>query len=132
MQQFYDVYLNDRRIGQVSVSRQGLYYIFACIATLPQEGSYRLWAETNDKRVDLGILVPGHGCFELAKRVPVKQFTTDQISFVLRKNEDNSVENWVQIDPGVPFPYIRLLENAQLKYCDGKPGAILKSSTTEE
>ena len=130
MQELYDICFRDAKIGQVRVSKQGLYYVFRCMVTLPQQGSYRLWAETKDKAIDFGLFVPGNGCFELTKRVPVKNFASDHISFVLRDNEEKSMENWVPIDPNTPFAYITLLENARLKHRDGIPGAVLQKGTT--
>ena len=123
MQQLYNLNLGEDSVGQVSVLKQGLYYVFKCIAVLPQKDSFRLWVEMKDHSVDLGLLVPASGCFELTKRMSIKSFTTEPMRFYLRQNKDHEI--WLPIEPDVPFANIAVLGNARLKYRDGKPGVVV-------
>lgn len=75
--------LNGKPIGQVNISRQGLYYVFHCRCRLPENQNVRLLARCGEKEEDLGVLVPMDGGFGLDTRRPVKRLGEGSVTFAL-------------------------------------------------
>lgn len=113
--------LNGKPIGQVNISRQGLYYVFHCRCRLPEDQNVRLLAQCGEKEENLGVLVPMDGGFGLDTRRPVKRLGEGPITFVLAGK--TRPPRFAPIRPEEPFAYLQRLKDAYLEIQNGQPGA---------
>lgn len=113
--------LNGKPIGQVNISRQGLYYVFHCRCRLPENQNVRLLARCGEKEEDLGVLVPMDGGFGLDTRRPVKRLGEGTVTFALAGKP--RPPRFAPICPEEPFAYLQRLKDAYLEIRDGQPGA---------
>jgi len=79
----YDITFNTSPVGTAQMEKQGLYYLFSCRCSLPDEGLYRIHVVYGDKREDLGICVPMDGVFGMDKKISAKKLGEGTPSFEL-------------------------------------------------
>lgn len=125
MQEQYEVYLGQDKIGRVQVSREGLYYRFHCRCSLSGDVMFRLEAKNEKESVDLGIVVPADGQFGLDKRLPVKQFPEEDYRFEVQPHRKKLEGKFVPIYPEEPFAYLSKLEDAHMEIREDQPGIVL-------
>lgn len=126
MEGIYGVYLGKQLSGKVQVTRQGLYYKFACRCQLTGDVVYRLEVTSGNSRENLGILVPMDGGFGLDTKVPVKRFQEGETGFQLLPKHEKSSGTFVAIYPEEPFAYISRLKSAFLVKQNGRMGILLQ------
>ena len=114
----YTVIQNDAPVGQVQLAKEGLYYVIQCQVNLAKPGTYRLWAQTGEHSLDLGICVPYGGCFGLQTRIPAKKINPNQLRFLLK---DSSKIQCIPVFEDQPFSCIQLLEKGKLCMKEGTP-----------
>ncbi len=119
----YDVCLEDQPVGQVRVTKQGLYYCFECTAKLSGAMPYRLRVMTDTEVYDLGILIPVEKVFGISTKVPIKRFQNQSFSFALTENKPVKKGLFVPIRSEESFAYLQRLEQAYLEFRQGQPGA---------
>ena len=122
MEECYEVYLENRPVGKVQLSRQGLYCRVICRCQLPDCHVYRLYIISHDKKENLGVVVPEGDGFLLDKKIPLKRLGADDLRFVLSSGLDSHSGKFVPICPEEPFLYIDRLKNAFLESENGKLG----------
>ena len=83
MESQYPVTWAGKAVGEVTVTRQGLYYLFVCRAQLPAGSRCRLYACGESEPRDLGLLIPGGSGYELQTRVPAKYFEAGEYRFCM-------------------------------------------------
>jgi hypothetical protein len=101
----YSVAMNGQDIGTVSMVRKGLYVEIECACSYPQREFQRLYMVFDDKKLDLGILIPKGEEYVIRKKIPVKYLGNGSVSFRIEpaagcKNE------LVELFPDKPFPYV--------------------------
>ena len=128
MKTFYTVTQKGKSCGKVSVTRQGLYFLFHCRCKPEGREICRLLLICGDQQHSLGIPVPTGDCFEITTRLPVRQFGTGEwcFSLVSRQNEFASV--FVPISPEEPFAYIARLKDSFLVHQNGQPGIFTEKT----
>lgn len=126
MEGTYDVLVSGRPVGQVHVTRQGLYYRFRCCCQLPEEGVCKLRIVCNGKEENLGVLVPTGCGFGLETKVPVKRLGEGKPSFRVVPNRARLSENFIPIYPEEPFSYIERLKDAYLVRKNGQLGLAIR------
>lgn len=109
MYQVYGVTYQNNAVGSVTVSREGLYYIFNCSVNLPKAEIYKLILCRESERIDLGVLIPANNRFELQKRLPIKQVGKDDFHFEVTSKQ----ESYIPVNEGQPFEYISQLSHAR-------------------
>lgn len=120
----YSVFQNEKVIGEVDVSRQGLYYRFFCRCNYHGDNFCRLMIQLGDTEVSLGIMVPEGPEFILEKRLPVKKFGMETPVFYIPYPKDPSPEGmFVPISKDEPFLWLTKLRKAFLIHHDGRVGA---------
>ena len=124
MEGTYDVLLGGQLMGTATVSKQGLYWLFACRCKLSGEVMYQLVLQLGQSHV-LGILVPEGDEFILRTRLPIKQLEQGTPRFLLKPRHAPMNGRFVPVDPGQPFAYLRRLERAHLCRKDGQVGLQL-------
>ena len=124
MEGYYDVTLNDKTVGQVTVTKEGLYYQFSCSVMLPENSRYRLLACCEQGIVDLGLCIP-----TLLMKIPIKRFKKGKYDFILSEKKQNG---GVPVDKNQPFPHLNMLPKARFYTDNGKAFIVFnpKSSGT--
>lgn len=113
----YKVRYNGETVGDVEVSREGLYYRIRCICRLNGDKIYRLTLSD----MNLGILVPEHGEFYLNVKRPVKHCLFNRPDFSIA----DSSNNWQPVSRDKPFCFLQSMDTARLQIRDGVPGILL-------
>lgn len=120
-----DVIWSDKKVGEISVEKIGLYHLIKCRCQLPYGPIYRLSAIADNKAVDLGILVPQNGLFQLMKRLPVKSLGEDRHSFYITDGSAKREGDFVPIDPNKPFANLAEISNSRFTVRNGTAGVSL-------
>ena len=123
----FEAFLAGRPVGKVQVIRQGLYCRVICRCMLPKEGVYSLYALQDNRRENLGVVIPEGDGFWLDKNVAAKRLGEGKLQFVLSSGVQHLSGQFVQISPEEPFLYIDRLKNAFLESENGKNGIRIKT-----
>ena len=110
------VMLGEQPVGQVKVSKEGLYYKFTCTVQLDQGSWYHLIAHSEGECIDLGLCVPHNNLFTVCTRMPAKRFQYAKYDFIL---SDESEKVLVKIHNRQPFSYIQNLSASRFLKKDG-------------
>ena len=127
MEGTYRVYFGGKEIGDVTVSREGLYYRFYCRCVLTGDIVCRLTVSCGEERVNLGILIPEGEGFQLNTRIPRKRFRQGKPVFEALPNQAAVSGQFIPIKPEEPFAYIARLKDAFLVRQNGQLGAMIPS-----
>ena len=119
----YEVTFGNKTVGKVQVLQQGLYVRVICRCMIPGDQICKLYAVFDDKKENLGVLIPEGSGFLLDKRIPAKRLQKGDIRFVLSAGTQlpRSGE-FIPIYPEEPFRYIDRLKTAFLETQHGKVG----------
>lgn len=127
----YAVYLGDKPVGKLNITKEGLYYRIVCHCQVPENAVYRLYAITSKGRENLGVVIPeGAGC-TLARKISVKQLR-DVSTFILSTGSKNESGKFIPICPEEPFSYISQLESAFLEVRGSQTGLLIKEKSGAE
>lgn len=111
--------------GHVAVSREGLYYRFQCRVKLPANRICRLQLCGDHDRIDLGILIPVNGLYELDKKIPAKYLKDE--SFTFKLIDKQSKDKFIPIFENKPFSHICQIHNGCFCVRDGIPGILIRN-----
>ncbi len=125
MESCYPVYWNGEKTGEVTVTKQGLYYAFSCRVQLPKETRCRLYAYTEENSRDLGLCVPSGNCFVLHTRVPAKYFEVGEYHFSLNQP---TVGEFIPVRKDRPFPALDRLEYGKFAIRGSEPGIVFPAT----
>ena len=115
----YDVYLEDRIVGAVELSRSDLYYEVKCRCDLAS-GIYRLIDNCDAGCVSIGICILDHKSLMLQRMVPVKKLGFGGHNFYLTPTIIDS-ERCEELVEDAPFNGVSQLRKAQFIMKDGIP-----------
>ena len=119
----YAVLLNGKQVGEVCVSKQGLYYRFQCTCQLQDDAVCRLMVRLKDGRENIGVMIPEGNRVQLDRKLPVKRFPGGSEEFyILRQGERQDKGLFVPISSDEPFEYLPKLKDAFLTSQNGKIG----------
>ena len=121
-----EVYLGAESIGTAQVEKQGLTYCIHIRCRLSGEVVYKVILQCGDREVDLGILVPENGWFQLKSRVNTKQLGTGELSFYAVPRHVATDGMFVPVSADEPFKYLSRLENAFMSQSKGRIGVMLE------
>ena len=114
----YHIYLGQDKAGEVTVKREGLYYLFQCRCRLPSMPIYCAVLQNGNAQFNLGVCVPDGNIFRTNKRIPAKLLEKPEFSFFLIEKQKNPTKV-VPVDPEKPFRYLEELENAYFGRSNG-------------
>ena len=120
-----EIYLGKEVIGTAQIEKQGLTYCICCRCRISGEVVYKVMAQCGDREVDLGILVPENGAFQLTSRVNVKQLGTDDLHFRAVPRHVKPDEMFVPVSADEPFSYLSRLENAFMARSQAVAGVMI-------
>ena len=86
---------------------------------------HRLLVVCNEKKEDLGTLVPIDDVFGLEKRIPVKRLGEGTPEFLLVSKDSVRKEKFVPVYPEEPFSYMSRLKDAYLERRNGQLGIVI-------
>lgn len=121
----YEILLGGQSVGEVHVTKQGLYYHFDCRCDFTGEVMYRIAVKCGDDEQILGIPVPEGENFVLRTRVPIKKLPEGTFSFRAVPKHTDLMGKFVPLSPEEPFAYLQRLQEAFLQVRDGKVGIII-------
>ena len=127
MKSLYPVLWNQEEVGEVGVTKQGLYYVFSCRMQLPPGSRCRLYACSQGDSRDLGLCIPEGNFFVLQTRIPAKYFPEEEYSFCLNQP---ATGRFVPVRKDRPFPELDKLESGKFSISGGEPGIFF--SATEQ
>ena len=122
----YPIYLDGRIVGQVAVSREGLYLRFRCRCRRSWEVVSRLYVTDGERTECLGVPVPEGTMFHLDTRVAQKKLGEEQLRFYVRPDRVQPDEFFAPIRPEEPFAYLSRLKDAYLARKDEQIGVMMK------
>ena len=122
----YAVYFANRVVGKVQVIRQGLYYRISCRCRIGPDILCRLYVICNEKRENLGVVVPQDGGFALNTSIPVKKLGEGEWTFLLAPKLEPYGTELIPVYPEEPFAYIARLKKAYLVKQNGKIGIVIQ------
>lgn len=128
---FYDVLLGGQPAGKVQIESYGLYYRITCRCQIPENMIYRLYAVTEGKRENLGVVAPEGDGYCLIRKIPAKRLEKCT-GFILSARSEADTGKFVPIYPEEPFSYIMHLETAFLDIRNGQVGACWKQNPGAE
>ena len=131
MEGCYEVLLGDKPAGKLRIIREGLYYRLTCRCIVPEDTVYRLYSVVDNRRENLGVVVPDADGFFLEKKIPVKRLE-HCTGFILSSRSADETGKFVPIYPEEPFSYIVHLESAFLEVRNGQAGAYWKQQPGAE
>ena len=117
MEGIYDVTLNGKAVGQVTVTKEGLYYQFSCTVRLPEKGRYRLMACCEASNIDLGLCIP-----RWCTKIPIKRFKKGNYRFLLTEKKDIS---GIPVESHRPFSDLAMLPQARFYRENGQAFIML-------
>lgn len=106
----------------MQIVQQGLYCRVICRCQLPDSQIYRLYAVSDGKQENLGVLVPEDDGWILDKKIAVKRVNGCIERFVLNNDRNLLCGQFAAICPEEPFLYIDRLKNSFLETENGKIG----------
>lgn len=121
-----DILLGSDVIGTAKVNREGLYYKFCCKCFLSGEVVFKIVAECDNKKANLGICVPKDGAFGLEKRIPVKQLGEGCIAIRAVPNHGDLTGEFVPLRPEEPFTYLERLQKCHIERRGNVLGVVLE------
>jgi len=118
--QTYDVCFNDRVIGTTEIIKRGLYYHITCKCSL-EEGVYRVFAQSENGTVLIGVFYPKDGCYEIDKMVSIKSLGTNIHSFCINPVKTQRC-SFYKVHPDQPFAELWQIEKARFAIENGQIG----------
>lgn len=127
----YHIYLGQDKAGEVTVKREGLYYLFQCRCRLPSMPIYCAVLQNGNAQFNLGVCVPEGNIFRASKRIPVKLLDKQEFSFFLIEKQKNPTKV-VPVDVQKPFRYLEELENAYFQRSNGTAQICIEEVKTQD
>lgn len=109
-QEEYDVLDLGKKVGTVTLCRQGLYWRIVCQCSLSKGDMARLYAAAPSGSVKLGLLCPEGEVFCLRTHIAVRTLPCGPLHFFLREGQTLRVP----IIPQEPFEYLHALPMGKL------------------
>ena len=128
MEEIYAVCFAYKPVGKVQLMQQGLYYRILCRCRIPLDQVCRLYAVSEGRKENLGVVVPEGDGFFLDRKIPAKRLGTGKLQFVLSTGGGTKCGTFVPIKPEEPFLYIDRLKTAFLQSENGKIGIRIEES----
>ena len=121
----YEVFEDEKMVGTVEATREGLYIHFSCRCRPVHREMIRLWMICGEQEIDLGLCVPMDGAFGTEKRIPARQCGPGEPRFCLRHKDDTRRGEFIPLSPEEPFQYIHRLETAFLEKRGTRLGIVI-------
>ncbi len=108
-----------KTVGTVMIQKNGLYYSFICRCSLPLNKMYTLWAEWEEHREKLGLLIPEQEKFTLRTQMAIKCFPEETVRFCIYERGRENATDFYPVTAEEPFAELERLPNARFYVKDG-------------
>lgn len=126
LNQEYDLYYNNKKVGFVQLSKNGMYYLLKCRFHLDRPGKYHLFARCGNEERDLGTCVPYGRELGIERCLPIKKIGEGQLLFTVAEAEENDL--FVPVSADHPFPQLdRLVDGCFAVRC-GVKGIVFRKT----
>ena len=122
----YQIFWNETAVGTADVTKEGLYYRFACTCRPVGEGIHKILVSDGYTQRNLGICVPVGRDFVLNTKIPAKSLCIEKLTFRIVPKEEEGF--WIPVEEGMAFEYVDKLNSAYLKIIDGKKFIVINST----
>lgn len=122
MEGIYQLKRMNRAVGQVTVSKEGLYYKIEASLRLPKGSRYRLTVCFEHNTMDLGLCIPQGDMFIMCTKIPIKRFCGDSFTFMLSEKNERKV---IPIQDNKPFSHLDILPQCSFSRENGKAVVII-------
>ena len=126
MEGTWNVYFEDRPVGNCMTHREGLYIRFVCRCARISDSICRLLLRCGNGNVDLGVLIPVEGGYGLDRKLPVRNIPEGEPRFCVKLQGEQSAKRFIQVRDGEKFVFLSGLADARFGKQDGKTGVFLK------
>lgn len=124
----YEITLEGKTVGKVTVETDGLYYLFSGFCRLPAEGFYELHVQCNGNRTGLGVCVPTIHGFTVRTKQTIKSIGRGDMEFFLTDRSTCEETHAVDIAEDRPFPHIDRLAEAHYSRKNGRRKIVFYTS----
>lgn len=121
-----DIFFRENGVGTAEIEKKGLYYRFRCRCNLPEGKMYRLWADCDKGKVNLGICVPQEGEFILCTQIPITHIGEGSINMFVLEKDDASEDRTFPVSEENPFGCLEKLDNAYLHTSNEEVQILIK------
>ena len=119
----YKLYRQQRPVGKVELTREGLYYRIRCCCE-PTKEILRLICKGCHGDVLVGVCGPAGWGFGIERRMPVKSFDSDPQEFYLQGQKERQ-RDFFELTHQLPDVLQDKLERCRFMVRDGVPGLYL-------
>lgn len=121
----YPVCWGEKRVGDICLRKNGLYYKLGCQCSLPGNRIFRLFAEYGDWQCKIGIPAPEGGYYTLRANVRFGETPVDNLRFFVVADEDQLRQQPIPIYENEPFLHMGDLDKMVLRKIDGQTYLML-------
>lgn len=128
----YPVLFSGKQVGNIQISREGLYCRIRCACDPGEKGIFRLLAQCGEQQLRLGVLLPEGKEQVLETKIPAKKLCGQAPEFFLQpvrrelQQRETTAGKYIPIYPDEPFSYLSRLKNAYLETRKGQIGIVIK------
>jgi len=121
----YNVYWQNNIVGEVAVSKAGMFYEIHCHCESPSNGAYYLWIVWKNHSEKLGICASGQKGYGLKTKLSQKRVGECNPRFELREREPEQELIFIE-EITNPYPLLIKLPDLRIRTTDEKCGIITK------
>lgn len=118
----YEVWLQERQVGEVSLETEGRFYILNCKCFLPSTGIYKLMALTSAKNISIGTLIPEKGEYLLKRSIPMHKLESIKKFCIERVH----TQTFMPVTENDPITFFDKMEMVCYHNREGIPGILIK------
>lgn len=127
----YDVIYQNTAIGQVKVNNSGLFTEFDCACQPKSKDLFRVVAQYDDKKVDLGICVPDGNTFSIKRMIPTKNIGKGTPRFCC-VYLNHKPDNFIALSNDRKVPSLHKINEARFMTQDGIKGLTFSRGDQQE
>ena len=124
MDTYYDVTLHEKKVGAITLKRQGAYYLLECLCDVPMNQKYELKFQCDSNRHGLGLCVPYGNQMGVKSRIKVSMIYDRNPVFYLMQTDTDVNERFTTVITGSTFENVHLLTVGYYVIRKGERGII--------
>lgn len=121
----YPLWLDDVKVGSVSVIQEGLYCRINCISYDEHVYDCPIAVKTEDTYIHLGKCTKESDVYVLRRFMPAKMLGKGELVFKIG-NDGGNEKNFMVLDPSKPFPGLALLPSGRFAIKQSKCGIVVE------
>lgn len=127
----HTIYCQGRTVGDVIVSKTGMFYDIDCLCEVPGDSAHILWAIWDNHSERLGLCAFGERGYGLRTTLSTKKTGEGTVRFVLRKR--NSEQSIFYVDDlKDAYSFLIKIPNLRIAFIDGRMGIIMRDEGLQD